>query len=313
VVTASGVVVTASLTKFPDLYWALKGGGNNFGIVTNFKLVAFPLGMMWGGQRVFMEDSIPAIMDAAYKFATTGSSKDPDAAEIYTFTTIPQVGKVAVVQTHYAQPIANASVFDDIAALTPIDDNTGFGSHAELTVKLGEGSPDGQRYSDWMMSLKADRQILTFLVDTFYKMLPEVEAIANSGHFLVVQLITEGQLKGMQRNGGNALGLSPDNGPLYIVNPQSQWHNEADDAKILNFWSKLFATVRAEAQKKDLNDDYIYMNYASPFQDPIASYGAANVQKLKVVSKKYDPAQVFQRLVPGHFKLTKGAPISNLP
>lgn len=49
VVTASGIVVTATPNKFSDLYWALRGGGSNFGIVTNFRLEAFPLGKMWGG------------------------------------------------------------------------------------------------------------------------------------------------------------------------------------------------------------------------------------------------------------------------
>lgn len=82
VVTASGVIVNATPSSFPDLYWALRGGGSNFGIVTNFKLSAFPLGKMWGGQRIYTENNFPAILDAIYSFATTKSSQDTDAAEI---------------------------------------------------------------------------------------------------------------------------------------------------------------------------------------------------------------------------------------
>jgi FAD/FMN-containing dehydrogenase len=81
-VTASGLVVTATPKDFPDLYWALRGGGNNFGIVTNFKLDAFPLGKMWGGQRIFTPDNFTGVLDALYNFATIGSSKDTSAAEI---------------------------------------------------------------------------------------------------------------------------------------------------------------------------------------------------------------------------------------
>jgi hypothetical protein len=69
------------------MYWALRGGGNNFGIITNFKLSAFPLGQMWGGQRIYTENNFPAVLDAIYKFATTGSATDTDAAQIVVSTT----------------------------------------------------------------------------------------------------------------------------------------------------------------------------------------------------------------------------------
>lgn len=71
VVTASGVIITATPQSFPDLYWALRGGGSNFGIVTNFKLDAFPIGKMWGGQRIYTEDKFSAVLDAMHTFATT--------------------------------------------------------------------------------------------------------------------------------------------------------------------------------------------------------------------------------------------------
>ena len=63
--------------------------------------------------------------------------------------------------------------------------------------------------------------------------------------------------------------------------------------------------VKAMAVAADLFNEYIYLNYALPSQDPISGYGAANVAALKAASKKYDPEQVFQTLVPGGFKLSK--------
>lgn len=50
---------------------------------------------------------------------------------------------------------------------------------------------------------------------------------------------------------------------------------------------------------------FTYLNYAASFQDPLASYGDANVQFLKRVAAKYDPEGVFQMLVPGGFKISK--------
>lgn len=56
-----------------------------------------------------------------------------------------------------------------------------------------------------------------------------------------------------------------------------------------------------------LYEDYIYMNYASQYQDVIGSYGSGNQNRLKAVAKKYDPTGVYQELTPGWFK-PDGAP-----
>lgn len=49
--------------------------------------------------------------------------------------------------------------------------------------------------------------------------------------------------------------------------------------------------------------DFVYLNYADPSQNPLASYGEDNLKFLKGVAAKYDPKQVFQKLCPGGFKL----------
>ena len=52
VVTAAGEVVTASDEENQDLFWALRGGGGNFGVVTSFEYQAHPMSTVYGGQVV---------------------------------------------------------------------------------------------------------------------------------------------------------------------------------------------------------------------------------------------------------------------
>lgn len=49
--------------------------------------------------------------------------------------------------------------------------------------------------------------------------------------------------------------------------------------------------------------DWLYLNYADSSQDVLASYGLENVAIMREVSRRYDPAGVFQRLCPGGFKI----------
>jgi FAD/FMN-containing dehydrogenase len=61
-VTAQGLVLTADRQTNADLFWALRGGGGNFGVVTSFLFQAYPISHVYGGMIVYPRDEAPTIL-----------------------------------------------------------------------------------------------------------------------------------------------------------------------------------------------------------------------------------------------------------
>ncbi|PZX47777.1 FAD-binding oxidoreductase [Algoriphagus chordae] len=67
-VLADGTCVTVNATQNKDLFWAIRGGGGNFGIVTSFKFQAHPLKTVFGGPTLWPIEKTEEIMDWYHKF-----------------------------------------------------------------------------------------------------------------------------------------------------------------------------------------------------------------------------------------------------
>ena len=71
VVLANGSFVTASESQHPDLFWALRGGGGNFGVVTSFLFQAHPVGTVYAGPIFWEATHAKAVMRAYRDFLPT--------------------------------------------------------------------------------------------------------------------------------------------------------------------------------------------------------------------------------------------------
>ncbi|EMD64664.1 hypothetical protein COCSADRAFT_115541 [Bipolaris sorokiniana ND90Pr] len=314
VVLADGRIVTATPdSEYSDLFWALRGGGNNVGIVTQFNLETFAHGpLMYGGNRVFINESFSAAIDAFVDLAKN-VEKDPKATQFLSFALDTRNNmRLAVADLQYADPKADAPIFDTWNKVPAIVDNTKIDSLVNLSLALAAPSPSGMRQSYWTASVKLkDREIIDRLVDITFDVFDKLAHVPGIGPAQTFQVVTEPQLKNMEKNGGNALGLSVSDGPFLLLLQSFAWVNSEDDELVLKTAADMVAQIKKVSKDLGVDHDYLYMNYASQFQDVITSYGES-AKKLKDIARKYDPEGVFQTLQPGYHKLN-GPKSQDLP
>ena len=103
--------------------------------------------------------------------------------------------------------------------------------------------------------------------------------------------------------GGNVLGLDryEDNNILFLLD--MAWNGSHFDDRVRRLADQVMTNLTTYLHRVGALKDFQYINYAFQDQDPLGGYGAAALEKVKTASKKYDPGQVFQKLVPGGFKL----------
>ena len=228
VVLASGRIVNANLHSHRDLFRALKGGNNNFGIVTRFDFKTFSKGQVWGGFIIYPFQTLQSQVQALQDFTTaSGAGTDPYASVInaYVFgTTGPEF---IANQYTYTKPQPYPEILQNFTNLQPqISNSMRIADLLNITDEVGAGTPNGYRYVFSLRSpyvippaYRVSRQLFgTATIGNNASLLSQVLAIAQQV-FQPLKNVTDFQSsvvfqpiprtitnKGIT-NGGNSLGL----------------------------------------------------------------------------------------------------------
>ena len=145
VVLASGTLVSANANVNPDLWLALKGGSNNFGVVTRFDLRTFKQGDIWAGIIYNPMETWPAQIQA---FTEMNAVCDPYASLINSYGYSAASGGMAVANNLvYTKPQPYPAIFKPFTDIQPQFLNSiQIQNLTNYLLTAVDPQPKGQRY-----------------------------------------------------------------------------------------------------------------------------------------------------------------------
>lgn len=307
VVLASGSVVNANADENPDLWVALRGGGNNLGVVTRFDFRTFKQGPVYGGTLYYFADSFPKQLEALVH-----ELQKPEASnETHFMVSIGYSGMfgsqlMCLNQVYCTQGIDKSPVLTPFTDIQPqLDQMNTLRIHtlAEAAREQAGDRPGPSRSIYMNTTVKADLGTLQAATDIFSA---AIEPLKSSKNILLSFTLQPYPLTLLQRSateGGNVLGLEPELGSLVSILFLTFWEDREDDDKIITTLRSALDEIDRDAGSRGTLVPFKYLDYAAPFQDPIGSYGSTNQTKLRDASEKHDPDGLFQKGVPGGWKL----------
>lgn len=146
-----GTIANINAKSSPELFLAMKGSGNQFGIVTKFTIKTQPIGTVWGGYRIYDSSQQPAIIKALQAFVENPS--DTKAAVIVNANQRAPIGKFFQVFFFYDGATPSSDAFKGLLEVpATILDVTKTWSYADLLDFNGQGAGDTGMRSSFRVS-----------------------------------------------------------------------------------------------------------------------------------------------------------------
>jgi FAD/FMN-containing dehydrogenase len=289
-VTADGRLLTASEEENADLFWAVRGGGGNFGVVTSFEYRLHPVGPEVMCAFVFYPgDRAEEILRSVEEYMKDA----PD--EVSTLSFLGRVPRVEDFpeEWHGDQFVATLAVYggpveDGETALEPV---RGFGDplvdfsgpmpYTDVQKLLDEDYPDGWRY--YWKSVNVDG-----LGDGVIEALMEHAEAAPSDHS-TIDLWFQGGAMG--RVGADESAFGERSAPI-LLGIEANWEEDPEDDEANIAWARdCYSDLRR------FSGGGVYLNFPGFLEEGQGlmrdAYGE-NYERLVALKNQYDPANLFR-------------------
>ncbi|KAK7983637.1 hypothetical protein PG989_011039 [Apiospora arundinis] len=303
IVLASGAIVNANASVNSDLWRALRGGSNNFGIVTAFTMRSFKQENYWGGSIISDGSHIDNLLQTFEAF-TGNPEYDPYATNILNLIWQPATDSWITLQSpSYTKTQTNPPALIDFTSVPALVNTMRISNSTDFANELFSAS--GQRQLMITATFRNSLPMLRAIHEIQLQMAPALRNISGLQWSLSLQPQPSIMFKASAEAGDNSLGLDESDGNLFNVLLTATWADKKDDPLVVSQTCRMFEQFEAKAERLGVTNPYLYLNYAASWQDPINGYGAESKEFLQKVSSKYDPEGLFQKNVPGGFKLFK--------
>ncbi|KAG0128355.1 hypothetical protein HOY82DRAFT_586490 [Tuber indicum] len=304
VVTPDSKILNANAAQNSDLFWALKGGSGNFGIVTRFDMYTRnDLAKIWYEVRVYAADQTPALLDAVEDFQKNGEVQDTKAGFVFSaMTGVTLVGYIysGTVSTPFPSafsPFFSIPCIGNFAAPTN-------GTHYQLVASLAAAfSPVPARHDYRAVSTGVDATMYKTVYSFWKTKALEIKASTGADMSFSIQSFSKSAVDFGTSTGGNTLGLASQTQQWFTM--LIDWDNAADDTAVRAAGKSVTDKWSEVSNAMGFGNPYIYTNDASRDQNPIASYPPANIAQMRTISHKYDPKQIAQTLQSDGYLLSK--------
>ncbi|KAE8317971.1 hypothetical protein BDV41DRAFT_561147 [Aspergillus transmontanensis] len=283
-----------ALSQKVRLIWALKGGGGNFGIVTKIEMKTVPA-KVWSEAKLYAPSVTPELLQALMKHHEA-IERDEKSCLILTCN-----NQGTMLVSFYCDPVDKLLTvfepFEHIPATSQSLPRGVYSTYELLGVIEGLAIPGHVCHDFRTMSSRPSLEVYETAERVRVEqgdLLSDVEGLGISN---VIQPISSIGIKQSRKVGGNPLGLEEVSQQWFLA--MADWNNPADGDRVRRAMHEIVDAAEATAKANGTYLPYQYCNYASPDQDPLASYGAENVEKLREIASKYDSDGVFQTLQSG--------------
>ncbi len=279
VVTANGTVVRTNAQEHPDLFWALRGGSGNFGVVTSFTFRLHPVGpMVLAGLVIHPFERGAELMRFYREFIAT----EPDEVNtIAGFLTSPEGIKVAAIAACHCGPVEQAE--EALAALRtfgpPVADQLAVMPYTAFQQALDGSFPRGRRYY-WKSTMIRD------LTDAAIDQLVELfDAVPSPTSALLLQQL------------GNAANrIAPEATAFAHRDARwdglvlASWDDPGDDAAHIDWARQAWRSLRP------FSTGGVYVNgVADGDSEEIDGAYGTNLTRLAKLKAFYDPTNLFRQ------------------